>query len=233
MTKWMLAAIASLPFVLRLHGEEPKMSAERAFEEGVRLNGEKKPSEAALQFGLAVTLADKPTLRAKAQNQIGALLKDAKKFDEARAVFEKTLAMADVEKTTRGEAQYLISHSWIDSGNWARAYDEWIKLLDFEEALWPYAKSETWMVAGSGLVEKKKYAEARVVLLKCIGFKEGEAWHKTDAQFTLARSYFEEGQMPKAKEEFDKFLAMNSNNGGQKQKAAEYLQKIKGAGAAK
>ena len=93
--------------------------------------------------------------------------------------------------------------------------------------VWPAAKSEALMIVGSSLAQKKQYDDARNQLKKCIALEGGEAWHKCDAQMTIAKTYLEEGKKQEAKNEFETLLKMNGLNDTLRKQAESQLQNLK------
>ena len=101
----------------------------------------------------------------------------------------------------RAEAQYLLAHSWLDEGNRPEAIDAW-ETAAAMPGMWPVARSEAWMVAGTGLPERGRVEERRSMLRSCVEFHGGEPWHVRECLLALGRSYLPEGRTDDARRDF-------------------------------
>lgn len=195
---------------------------------GHELNAKKEANGAEKQFKSALRMAPDASAAARARNQIAAILKSKgkDKAAEARALLETSLTTEGVDEGVKAEAQYLLAQSWIDTSDWPQARKAWAKLLHMP-GVWPAALSEARMIVGAGLVEEKKFDEARQILEKCIAAEDGIAWQKCEAQMSIAKSFVGENRQPEAKAALAKLLGMESVNDDLKKQAEELLKSLK------
>ena len=223
----LIIAVSALFALTRTYADEAEDHGtyEDAMRSGHEMNGKGDADGAQNLFESALQLAPDESAAARARNQIAAILKNKKIFDEARQLLQTSLTTKGVDAGAKAEAQYLLAHSWIDAGDWTEAHKAWARLLDME-GLWPYALSEARMIVGRGLVEQKKYAEARKILGECVAATDGVDWHKSEAQLSIATSYQAEGKQAEAKAAIETLLGMKGLNEGRKQQASELLKKL-------
>ncbi len=198
----------------------------KAMQAGFDKNGKGDAPVAQAEFGLALALAENASDAVRARNQIGFILKNQKRFHEARLLFRISLDTREADAGSKAEAQYLLAHSWIDEGIWDEAYNAWEKLAAMP-GLWPCARSEARMIAGAGLIAKKKYKEARKLLSECITAGDGMDWHKWEAWLSIAKSYRAEYRNAEAKAAIQSLMEMKGVDEGRKKQASEFLESLK------
>jgi tetratricopeptide (TPR) repeat protein len=139
---------------------------------------------------------------------LGAALVQMRKFDAATAHFEKTLAL----KPDFTQARYYLGNALFLQGRTAAALAEWRKVLQAEPDRVPVLNQAAWVLATSREETIRNGAEAVRLAERAVRLSGGR---QARILLTLAASYAESGEYPKAVETARQAqeLARQQNNG--------------------
>jgi tetratricopeptide (TPR) repeat protein len=139
---------------------------------------------------------------------LGAALVQVRKFDAATAHFEKALAL----KPDFTQARYYLGNALFLQGRTTAALAEWRKVLQAEPDRVPVLNQAAWVLATSREETIRNGAEAVRLAERAVRLSGGR---QARILLTLAASYAESGEYPKAVETARQAqeLARQQNNG--------------------
>jgi len=175
------------------------------FQEAVKL----VPDSAEFQANLADALSEKGRLdeaiphlekavtltpdSAERHTSLGAALVQTRRFDAAIAHFESALAL----KPNFTQARYYLGNALFLEGHTAAALAQWRQVLQVEPDLLPVLNQAAWVMATSREETVRNGAEAVRLAEHAV---RGSGGRQARILLTLAASYAEAGQYPKAVE---------------------------------
>ena len=156
------------------------------------------------------------TTRALAFSQTGDIFIYEKKFDRARVEYEKALNVEGIPKSLARIAQSGIAQTYLFEGKFDTARAEFSKILLLKDSV-PYVEVVVARSIGESYIAEAEFDKAREVLYTILKFKSDDLSpevqgvilaNQQSAQMDIAETYLLQKDYARAKQEYEKALAM-------------------------